>query len=472
MKMYLRAPTNGNESPKFDKELFLHSRQSLGDSKNTPMYPLLVLFKESQIFEQFVLARIAEIQRRKEPANHASLFILGMKVHNSRRIPFSSPEIRQVLSRISQQSPSRHLIRATENIRKRAMNLTSNSRVEQIVPSELSQLVQDCREGSSFLVEVMSVVWERLKDCRGMKWKHGLYALQLLRELILHGPMGVVTEATDGIDRIRRLKLYENNMRPQVMQEVRSHAMFIYKLLVNRAQLFSMRRICALRRIELNSSRKSAREKRADLRMRMKFNVVHSLLKPGGSATQTATENLLGGVVSNNETPNHDFIPTQPSSYGSDLLSIEFSPPSGQNQVAPSNFTDTNGLNKTMNGLLISQAADPKGPEPSVLLAGPTNVSSPSHGHIMVQQTADGALTSPTNTIVPLTYDNEPTIVQQIPPPQRTNGVNGINPASAISQYKQVSNDHYPQMQHTQQPAQSQMSSKGQEQMFQFDPFL
>ena len=72
------------------------------------------------------------------------------------------------------------------------------------------KLVQECRESSVILVEVMNVVWERLRDSRGMQWKHGKFALQIIQDLILHGPLGAVAEATDGLDRIRRMKYYEN----------------------------------------------------------------------------------------------------------------------------------------------------------------------------------------------------------------------------------------------------------------------
>ena len=127
------------------------------------------------------------------------------------------------------------------------MSLTSNKLFEGDYDQAIAQLVEQCRECTSILFDVMSVIWLRLRDCKGMQWKHGHQALQLLRNLLYHGPVATIAEATDGLSKIRALKFYEN-IRAQNAQLVRSAASMVYTLLVDRAKLFHIRRICANRR--------------------------------------------------------------------------------------------------------------------------------------------------------------------------------------------------------------------------------
>ena len=363
MRWYLR-PQNG-APPTFDKELFLASRQTLGDNKNSPLYPLLVHFKESQVFEMFVKARVAEVIAGKQPSSSSPLFIKALSFHKLNRVQFAGPEIRNIVRQISASNPNRHFIQATSEIRRRAMALTSNSRPEHLVASELGRIAQDCREGSSLLVEVMRVVWERIRSSRGMQWKHGYFALQMLLELILHGPLAAIAEANDGIDKIRRLKFYEH-MRSGIVSDMRRMATSVYNLLVNRARLFSMRRVCALRRMEAgNSSRRVIQKVNKNLRIRMKFNMMHALVKPGtGAVSPLPTEDLL--YVERQPEP---AIPAQnvplsrpgqhpPSSYGSDLLSMVFSSsPTSAPAMPP--VSSGNNVTQMMSNVIISQLQPP-----------------------------------------------------------------------------------------------------------------
>ena len=110
----------------------------------------------------------------------------------------------------------------------------------------------------------MSVCWLRLQDCRGLNWKHAYHSLQILRNLLYHGPLAAVTEATDGLDKIRALKYYDN-MRAANAQQVRSAATTVYNLVVDRAKLFSIRRFCIERRRELGNPRSGVnRDRRFD----------------------------------------------------------------------------------------------------------------------------------------------------------------------------------------------------------------
>jgi hypothetical protein len=137
------------------------------------------------------------------------------------------------------------------NARRIAMALTSNKGFDGDSGRAIAQLVEDCRECTSVLADVMSVIWLRLRDSRGMQWKHGLFSLQLLRNLIYHGPLASVAEATDGLDKLRQMKFYGDKMRAQNANQIRVAATHLYELLVDRAKLFMVRRVCASKRRSL-----------------------------------------------------------------------------------------------------------------------------------------------------------------------------------------------------------------------------
>lgn len=303
MKQYLRPKPQGSGGglPVFSKDLFLESRIKCGEYANSPMYKLSVHFKESQIFEQYAKARVEDIaQRRTFSPRISPLFNLAMQYHNEKRIPFQSAEVRSTVRHLAQNRPVKELISGVTHVRARAMALTSNSRDDSIAGEVLQRLVQECRECSIILVEVMSVVWDRLRDSKGMQWKHGLYALQIIQELILHGPIVAVAEVTDGLDKIRRMKRYDNSKRNAV-QEIRNAAFFIYSILVNRSRLFAMRRVCAQRRKEMTKPIRYIRDPRIDVVKNkqlkiclLKFTKLHPLIRPDG--IMSSTENDLLGV--------------------------------------------------------------------------------------------------------------------------------------------------------------------------------
>ena len=353
MKLYLKPQNSG--PPAFDKELFLHSREKLGDRKNGPLYAMLVHFKESQIFEMFVKARVAEIQARKQPAINAPYFSRSLTHHIARRVPFSGPEVRNILRQLSDSNPEKNFVQASTTIRKKVMALTSNNRPEHLARAELSKIAQDCRECGSILTEVMSVVWERIRDSKGMQWKHGYFALQLIYELILHGPIAAITEATDGLDKIRTLKFY-SHMRSGVAQDMRALATSLYSLLVDRTKLFHMRRVCALRRMESNSSQRKPKAN-TNLRVRMRFHMMHALLKPGVSAVSPApiVEDLLGSQppqnVANPATSNPAAPKPRENNYGNDLLSMAFAGPSPATVVDVSKSFDHMNLSNVQSNV-------------------------------------------------------------------------------------------------------------------------
>jgi hypothetical protein len=252
MRWYLTAKPG--QAPQLDRERYLQQRRSMGDGEGTTMWPLLQNVCQTQMLEEFAKARIEEVRSRQAVTPDAPLFLQCANYHRHHSIDFGIINVRRVARQVAEGSPSRLTGMLQTNARRMAMTLTSNKGYEGDYSKAIAQLVEQCRESTSVLFDVMSVVWLRLRDMKGLQWKHGYQALQLLRNLLYHGPMAVIAEATDGLDKIRAMKYYEN-MRSQIVQQVRTAAQNVYNLLVDRTKLFYIRRVCADRRQLLQDPR-------------------------------------------------------------------------------------------------------------------------------------------------------------------------------------------------------------------------
>ena len=340
----------------FDKDLFLQSRRNLGDREGTPIFQLLIIFRETQIFEQFVRNRIDDWMKKKPVLLDAPLYSLALNYHRNQRIPFTLSEIRQVVRQMSQYNSSRFVIMWTNNVRKRAMELTSNNRDEARVEEAMKKLVQECRESTILLVDVMGVVWERLRTCRGMQWKHGLYGLQLLRKLILEGPVTAVSDALECFGKINKLLKYEN-IRSAPAQQIRQAAREVSVLLMNRSKLFQQRRFLALQRKD-----KVVLKREDRIKITMKFAEVHAKVKPSGFVTQRIETTDFLSVT----------MPPKASvdqwSQSVDLISLQ-SDPSQATPVAPSQLDAANNLSNALGNFSISNPS-PIPPSYSTNLTG------------------------------------------------------------------------------------------------------
>lgn len=245
MKWYLTA--NPGETPQLDRNRFLQQKRSMGEGEGSTMWPLLQNFVQTQMLEEFAKARVEEIRTRKPVSPDDPLFLQCANYHRQHNIDFSPSSVSRVAYQIAENSPSRLNGMLQINARRTAMALTSNRNFEGDYSGAIAELVELCRESSAVLSDVMSVIWMRFRDARGMQWKHAIHALNILRNLLFHGPLAAVSEAVDGLDKIRELKSYEN-MRAQSVSQIRSSAAQIYNLLVDRARLFHIRRFCADRR--------------------------------------------------------------------------------------------------------------------------------------------------------------------------------------------------------------------------------
>ena len=246
MKWYLSTPP-GQQLPTLDRNKFLQQRRSLGDGDGTPMWALLNNICQTQMLEEFVKARVDEVNSRVVVSADMPLFLQCSFHCRQHNLDFGLLTCRRITRQIADGSPARLTGLLQTNARRTAMTLTSNKAYEGDYEQAIAKLVEESRESTSILFDVMSVIWLRLRDCKGMQWKHGHQALQLLRNLLYHGPLAAISEATDGLSKIRALKFYDN-MRAQHAQEIRLSAILVYDLLVDRAKLFYIRRVCANRR--------------------------------------------------------------------------------------------------------------------------------------------------------------------------------------------------------------------------------
>ena len=251
MRWYL-STTPGQPLPSLDRKKFLQQKHAMGDGDGSPMWPLLNNFCQTQMLEEFAKARIEEVSSRAPISSDMPLFLQCAAYCRQHNLDFGLLTCRRIARQIADGSPARLTGLIQTNARRTAMSLTSNKAFEGDYEQALAQLVEQCRESTSILFDVMSVIWLRLRDCKGMQWKHAHQALQLLRNLLYHGPLAAIAEATDGLSKIRALKFYEN-IRAQNANLVRSSAVLVYNLLVDRAKLFHIRRVCANRRRMLQS---------------------------------------------------------------------------------------------------------------------------------------------------------------------------------------------------------------------------
>jgi hypothetical protein len=244
MRWYLTA--HPGKLPELDRQRFLQQRRAMGEGENTPIWPLLQNFCQTQMLEQFAKARVEEVRLRLPVTSDSPLFTQCASIHILENKDFNVMTVKNVCRQVAQNTPSRHIVQTSA--RRTAMLLTSNRSYEGDYMYAVSQLVEQCRESTSVLFDVMSVIWVRLRDTKGLHWKHGLQALQILRNLLHNGPLAVIAEATDGLDKIRAMKYYNDNMRSQICTQIRQAASQVYILLVDRSKLYNIRRFCLNKR--------------------------------------------------------------------------------------------------------------------------------------------------------------------------------------------------------------------------------
>jgi len=275
MRWYLSA--SPGQLPHLDRNRYMQQKRAMG-VESTPMWPLLENFCQSQMFEQFAKARVEEVRLRLPVTADSPLFTQCGNYHRLNSIDFSVMNVRRVARQVAQSNPSRSV--SHTSARRMAMALTSNKTYEGDYNKTVAQLIEQTRECTSSLSDVMSVIWVRIRDSKGVHWKHGLQALQVLRNLLYHGPMAAIAEATDGLDKIRSMKFYNENMRAQICTQIRQAAHQVYNLLVDRTKLFHIRRICANKRRLLIQPQGGRYAKERRISITHRFGAMHQLLNP------------------------------------------------------------------------------------------------------------------------------------------------------------------------------------------------
>ena len=244
MRWYLSA--SPGKLPQLDHKRFLQQKRAMGEGEQTPIWPLLLNFCQTQMLEEFAKSRVEEVRTRQPATADSPLFSQCANYHRLHNIDFSVVNVRRVARQVAQNNPSRQILQTSA--RRMCMLLTSNRTFEGDYNKAVAQLVEQCRECSSVLFDVMSVIWVRMRDSKGIHWKHGHQALVIMRNLLYHGPLAAVAEATDGLDKIRSMKFYNDNIRSPICTQIRTAATQVYNLLVDRAKLFSIRRLCINKR--------------------------------------------------------------------------------------------------------------------------------------------------------------------------------------------------------------------------------
>lgn len=278
MRWYLSAYPG--QVPQLDRQRFLQQKRAMGEGENTPLFPLLNNFCQTQMFDEFVKARVEEVRTRARITSDSPLFTQCSNHHGMHNVDFSVINVRRVARQIAMNDPARGILQT--QARRTAMLLTSNKTYEGDYNGAVALLVEQCRECSSVLFDVMSVIWVRVRDSKGLHWKHGFQALQILRNLLYHGPLSAIAEATDGMDKIRVMKFYNDNMRSQICTQIRQVASQVYNLLVDRAKLYAIRRFCINERRLLRKQDKRY-VKQAGMQASMPFSAMHKAFNPSSA---------------------------------------------------------------------------------------------------------------------------------------------------------------------------------------------
>mmetsp|Transcript_16402 Transcript_16402/g.25381 ORF Transcript_16402/g.25381 Transcript_16402/m.25381 type:complete len:1158 (+) Transcript_16402:152-3625(+) len=243
MGMYL-SETNGTFW--LDRRKFLLRKKQEGEKENSPTFLVLRKFSSSKMFSDFVNQRISDMieittrERFSIMPHHIPLFDICCKYLSVHRLEFSLINVRKIVAN-TVISCTRHLaVERSVALRNSALALTSDAPFDGNVGSSLAQLIESCRECNTNLSVVMSVIWHRLNEAKNSVCI--LLALQMLKNLLLHGPLTTISEALDGVPKIYELKSYSNSKNMDQIKEVRRAADQVYEFVVDISLLYVRRR--------------------------------------------------------------------------------------------------------------------------------------------------------------------------------------------------------------------------------------
>eukprot|EP00984_Skeletonema_dohrnii_P012813 scaffold5232_cov113-Skeletonema_dohrnii-CCMP3373.AAC.9 len=386
LRSYLTQNAPGTP-PVVDKMKFMKGRAQSGDRPGTAMFLLLGHFMRSKVFDEFVAARLRELQTRQAVAEDAPLFALVTNHHRSKKIAFYVDNVRNSVKELASSLPGRYLISWNESVRSRTSALTSMQAYNGDARKALTQLTADYNETSTILVDTMMVLWTRMQEGKGLQWKKTHLALQIIRDLLLNGPINAIAEAIDGFASIRILKEYREAIRAQNSALIRVAAKEIYSLLVDLPVLFARRRECVNKRWLLANPKPSPlRKETRMIKGISKFAQMHNLLRPDGARVAPAPQ------------PTADLLqyPTAgevPNNAQNDLLSMNVAAPQ------PPSQTNVDVFNMTAIGDAVSDSGTsyqvPPTADAQQQLSQPVRNLPPQHKQQVVQQHHNFATPTP-----------------------------------------------------------------------------
>ena len=172
---------------------FIQKRARFGDSPG--LTAIIAQFVHTQMFEQFVAHRI-HVLSGSSPAATKTDVIKASEILFHNRHSFLPTEIKKtVQSNFSSTTPPKD--DPVFIWRSKTLSLTSNSAFKGNYDLALDQLNEACREINGPLQTVMRVLWQRLKDSKGMRWRHALLSLEIMLRLLLDGPLTAITEVSE-----------------------------------------------------------------------------------------------------------------------------------------------------------------------------------------------------------------------------------------------------------------------------------
>ena len=164
-----------------------------------------------------------------------------------------------------------------------ALQLTSSSATGPPDPHKALQILVEDSYSSTLLPSILRVIWNRLGDCKGLKWRHAHKSLLLLRELLIRGPEAVLSETLSNITTLRTFLEYKAGvLGGNQGNKVREVAQEIFFVLLDGRQVMLQRSVYW-----------SGKKKLAQPRLRL--SIEHAL--------STSFEDLHRVVAPTNEAP-------------------------------------------------------------------------------------------------------------------------------------------------------------------------
>lgn len=243
--MYLATSKEDGRSLKVDKKKFLSRKTQLGIAEKSPMYYVVKQFSRSIMFERFVNGFVKDMDRFKKGMvllDHVPIFSLCQRHLRKSKSEFTTEEIRRVVFATIEGCPEHKYIDKLEQIRDLTLALTGEKAFERESEiEEIKQLMTACKDCNASFGQVVAVCWLRIGETRSNYWKHTHAGLNLLKSLVLRGPMTAVAAANDGIAEIYALCFYENK-NADAERLIRAAASELFQLLTHLPLLYLRRR--------------------------------------------------------------------------------------------------------------------------------------------------------------------------------------------------------------------------------------